>query len=139
MRFNCRHGDMLFLAFDNTKTTLAPPASAHEMMDTSSRPSSSGSTASMQSARASVSGNQMVLVNNQSVKEDDVDQRLSKMDGRIERKRNDQLCRHGPQGKCFHCVPLEPYDEKYLQSLDPPIKFLSFHSHIRKLTGGVDK
>ena len=34
---------------------------------------------------------------------------------------------------------LQPWDEQYLRSLDPPIKFLSFHSHIRKLRGGVDK
>ena len=48
-------------------------------------------------------------------------------------------CQHGPSGKCFHCVPLEPYDEQYLASADPPIKFLSFHSYIRKMRGGVDK
>ncbi len=34
---------------------------------------------------------------------------------------------------------LQPYDEAYLKSTDPPIKFLSFHSYTRKLTSGVDK
>jgi len=34
---------------------------------------------------------------------------------------------------------LEPYDETYLKSCDPPIKFTSFHAHLRKLTGGVTK
>ena len=33
----------------------------------------------------------------------------------------------------------EPYDEAYLKSCDPPIKFTSFHAHLRKLTGGVTK
>ena len=33
----------------------------------------------------------------------------------------------------------QPYDEEYLAKADPPIKFLSFHSYLRKLTGGVDK
>ncbi|PVD39210.1 hypothetical protein C0Q70_01838 [Pomacea canaliculata] len=41
--------------------------------------------------------------------EDEVDQILGKQDGKIYRSRNDQFCRHGPQGKCLHCVPLEPY------------------------------
>ncbi|KAL5019419.1 hypothetical protein ScPMuIL_005141 [Solemya velum] len=74
-----------------------------------------------------------------AVIEDEVDQYLEKQDGKIYRKRNEQLCRHGPKNKCLHCVPLEPYDEEFLKSCDPPIKFLSFHSHIRKITGGVDK
>ncbi|KAH9495810.1 Nuclear protein localization protein 4 [Bulinus truncatus] len=73
------------------------------------------------------------------VQEDEVDRLLREEDGKIYRKRNEQLCRHGPQGKCLHCVPLEPYDKEFLSKCDPPIKFLSFHSYIRKLTGGVDK
>lgn len=76
---------------------------------------------------------------NGNVIEDEIDNILSKLDGKIYRQKNDQLCRHGPQGKCLHCVPLEPYDEEYLSTLKPPIKFLSFHSYLRKLTGGVDK
>ncbi|ESN99334.1 hypothetical protein HELRODRAFT_185061 [Helobdella robusta] len=71
--------------------------------------------------------------------EDEIDQMLWKLDGKIYRQKNEQLCRHGAQGKCLHCVPLEPYDEEYLQTLVPPIKFLSFHSYLRKLVGGVDK
>ena len=45
-------------------------------------------------------------------------------------------CRHGDNQKCIHCVPLAPYDDKVLQSANPPIKFLSFHSHLRKLSAG---
>ncbi|XP_022108417.1 nuclear protein localization protein 4 homolog [Acanthaster planci] len=74
-----------------------------------------------------------------SIVEDDVDQFLTKLDGKIYRERDDQLCHHGANAKCVHCVPLEPYDQRYLQEHDPPIKHLSFHSYIRKLTGGVDK
>jgi len=70
---------------------------------------------------------------------DQVDQVLSKQNGQIVRQRDPQLCRHGPHQKCLHCVPLEPYDEAYLKSCDPPIKFTSFHAHLRKLTGGVTK
>lgn len=74
-----------------------------------------------------------------AVKEDEVDVILGKQDGKILRSRDEQLCHHGANAKCVHCVPLEPYDDKYLQEHDPPIKHLSFHSHIRKLTGGVEK
>ncbi|PNI21774.1 NPLOC4 isoform 8, partial [Pan troglodytes] len=42
-----------------------------------------------------------------NVVEDEIDQYLSKQDGKIYRSRDPQLCRHGPLGKCVHCVPLE--------------------------------
>uniref|UniRef100_A0A8C9S5Z6 Nuclear protein localization protein 4 homolog n=1 Tax=Scleropages formosus TaxID=113540 RepID=A0A8C9S5Z6_SCLFO len=71
--------------------------------------------------------------------EDEIDQYLAKQDGKIYRNRDPQLCRHGPMGKCVHCVPLEPFDEDYLNHLDPPVKHMSFHAYIRKLTGGADK
>uniref|UniRef100_A0AAR2J5P9 Nuclear protein localization protein 4 homolog n=2 Tax=Pygocentrus nattereri TaxID=42514 RepID=A0AAR2J5P9_PYGNA len=70
---------------------------------------------------------------------DEIDQYLSKQEGKIYRNRDPQLCRHGPMGKCVHCVPLEPFDEDYLNHLDPPVKHMSFHAYIRKLTGGADK
>ncbi|XP_071814132.1 nuclear protein localization protein 4 homolog [Apostichopus japonicus] len=74
-----------------------------------------------------------------TVKEDEIDIILAKEDGKITRSRDEQLCRHGANAKCVHCVPLEPYNEQYLLEHDPPIKHLSFHSHLRKLMGGVDK
>lgn len=37
----------------------------------------------------------------------------------------------------MHCSPLEPFDEIYLKEQN--IKHLSFHSHLRKLTAGVDR
>uniref|UniRef100_A0A3B3ZDT2 Nuclear protein localization protein 4 homolog n=1 Tax=Periophthalmus magnuspinnatus TaxID=409849 RepID=A0A3B3ZDT2_9GOBI len=39
--------------------------------------------------------------------EDEIDQFLTKQDGKIYRNRDPQLCRHGALGKCVHCVPLE--------------------------------
>ncbi|XP_065900077.1 nuclear protein localization protein 4 homolog isoform X2 [Dysidea avara] len=70
---------------------------------------------------------------------DEVDNVLLDKDEKIYRMMNPQLCRHGPQGKCLNCAPLEPWDPQYLDSRDPPIKHLSFHSYLRKLTSGVDK
>lgn len=46
-------------------------------------------------------------------------------------------CRHGANGCCVHCTPLEPFDEAYLKEQN--IKHLSFHSYLRKLTAGVDR
>jgi nuclear protein localization family protein 4 len=75
----------------------------------------------------------------QNVKEDEIDVILSKESGTIERQRDAQLCHHGPQGKCVHCLPIDPFDADYLKSRDPPIKYLSFHAYLRKLQSGVDK
>ena len=47
-------------------------------------------------------------------------------------------CQHGDSQRCIHCLPLEPYDDKVLQAANPPIKFLSFHAHLRKLNAGTD-
>lgn len=33
----------------------------------------------------------------------------------------------------------QPFDEDYLNHLEPPVKHMSFHAYIRKLTGGADK
>nr|XP_020856501.1 nuclear protein localization protein 4 homolog isoform X3 [Phascolarctos cinereus] len=108
-----KHGDLLFLF----PSSLAGPSSDME-------------TSSSQALRAWGAPN---------VVEDEIDQYLSKQDGKIYRNRDPQLCRHGPLGKCVHCVPLEPFDEDYLNHLEPPVKHMSFHAYIRKLTGGADK
>lgn len=69
--------------------------------------------------------------------EDKVDSYLFKQNGYIQRERDPKLCQHGPKGKCVHCVSMEPYSEAYLQEQN--IKHMSFHSYLRKLTGGIDK
>ncbi|XP_016335795.1 nuclear protein localization protein 4 homolog [Sinocyclocheilus anshuiensis] len=125
-----KHGDMLFLF-----PSSAGPSS--ENMDTaqphtsSSYPSFPSSSSSSSSLSRSHSAPQ--------IQEDEIDQYLSKQEGKIYRNRDPQLCRHGLMGKCVHCVPLEPFDEDYLNHLDPPVKHMSFHAYIRKLTGGADK
>ena len=58
------------------------------------------------------------------------------MDGKVERGLSPQ-CTHNARSKCFNCVALEPWDENLLRSKD--IKFLSFHSYVRKQQSGVDK
>ncbi|XP_005091943.1 nuclear protein localization protein 4 homolog [Aplysia californica] len=118
--YQIRHGDMLFMELSNRQRNDSEASSGSNQV----------SAVNSETRLASVASD---------VHEDEIDRLLRGEDGKIYRKRNEQLCRHGPQGKCLHCVPLEPYDQEFLSKCDPPIKFLSFHSYIRKLTGGVDK
>ncbi|KAL3091387.1 hypothetical protein niasHS_007180 [Heterodera schachtii] len=73
-----------------------------------------------------------MLPSNPDDKIDEVDKILSKLDGKIERKMDPLMCRHNPRQKCTNCLPLDPYDEKFLHEKD--IKHLSFHAHVHKLT-----
>lgn len=71
------------------------------------------------------------------IAEDEVDQILSGVEGKLHRKRDEKLCHHGTNACCVHCSPIEPYDEAYLREQN--IKHLSFHSYLRKLRGGADR
>ncbi|XP_055343803.1 nuclear protein localization protein 4 homolog [Paramacrobiotus metropolitanus] len=71
--------------------------------------------------------------------EDEVDQLLWQQSGAIERPKDERMCKHGASGKCIYCIPIEPFDEEYLQSRNPPIKHMSFHAYLRKLTSGATK
>ncbi|CAD1476881.1 unnamed protein product, partial [Heterotrigona itama] len=131
------HGDMLYLAPQSSTQLWSIPSTSTATIDISQEPRPMDETETISHTINAVS-NAM----------EDVDEQLWKVDGKIQRKRDEKLiyytwhnlsnrCRHGANGCCVHCTPLEPFDETYLKEQN--IKHLSFHSYLRKLTAGVDR
>ena len=71
------------------------------------------------------------------VQEERIDTYWSSQEAKIPRSRDAKFCRHGAQGMCDYCMPLEPYDAQYHSEHN--IKHLSFHARLRKLNAGTNK
>ncbi|XP_058454688.1 nuclear protein localization protein 4 homolog isoform X2 [Malaya genurostris] len=132
-----KHGDMIYL-----KDISGPSTSkGHERSSSTASVSSTGSFSMIGvagSSREPTPGTSSGPVGTGiSNGEDSVDVELYKLDGRIQRKRDEKLCRHNSNGCCVHCSPLEPWDESYLK--EQKIKHYSFHTYLKKLTSGVDR
>jgi len=67
----------------------------------------------------------------ESVQEDPVDIYWRSQSGKIPRGRDARFCKHGINGMCDYCTPLEPYDAAYHKENN--IKYLSYHAYLRKL------
>ncbi|KAJ2162824.1 nuclear protein localization protein 4 [Coemansia sp. RSA 552] len=65
------------------------------------------------------------------VQQEKVDTVLEKDDGLIKRKQDTKLCKHGANGMCEYCMPIEPFDAGYLE--EHKIKHMSFQAYLRKI------
>ncbi|XP_067006587.1 nuclear protein localization protein 4 homolog [Anabrus simplex] len=131
-----RHGDMLYMTPLNGALLWAQdPKPGTSSGGTKVNNTPFGEPA--ESTESVLSSSQTTPKASVSLEEDDVDLQLWKLDGKVQRKRDEKLCRHGPNACCVHCSPLESFDEAYLREQN--IKHLSFHAYLRKLTAGVDR
>ncbi|KAI6153385.1 NPL4 family-domain-containing protein [Pisolithus tinctorius] len=108
-----KHGDLVFVGYKSASLS-APPET--ETANASQPPSSTPHSAINVLER---------------VQEHAVDLYWRQKDGKIPRNRDSRFCKHGPNGMCDYCMPLEPYDAAY--QAENNIKHLSFHAYLRKM------
>lgn len=133
-----KHGDMLYLKpLNGTVLFPQPSTSAISNNTPSGEPPINDATPSTSGIISTSNSSNPTPRLSTTVQEDEVDTQLWKFDGKIQRKRDEKLCRHNSNGCCVHCSPLEPFDEIYLKEQN--IKHLSFHSYLRKMTSGADR
>ncbi|KAK5015958.1 nuclear protein localization protein 4, partial [Cryomyces antarcticus] len=139
-RLDLKHGTQIFLDYkEQTATTnghfALAPSGARRLNGNAVLPSED--VPSIAIPTSDVAPAELIKNPWETVVQSPLDDTLDKKDGKITRKRDEKMCRHGPKGMCDYCMPLEPYNAEYLA--EKKIKHMSYHAYLRKLNAGKNK
>ncbi|CRK23296.1 hypothetical protein BN1708_013664 [Verticillium longisporum] len=142
-----KHGDLIFItykhqdALSNGDANGATPSASAQILPSSNRlngkpilPTEDVPVDPLPSTAATV---ERISKPWEVVKQSALDDRLDKKNGKIPRGRDHKMCKHGPKGMCDYCMPLDPFNAKYLD--EKKIKYLSIHSYLRKNNAATNK
>lgn len=133
-RLGLTHGTQIYLDFRQDESSAnGHAAPANRLSGREVAPEESASSVAI----PQVSAPSIIKNPWETVKQSALDDRLDQKDGKIPRKMDPRMCKHGPKGMCEYCSPLEPYDKSYLE--EKKIKHLSYHSYLRKINQGKNK
>lgn len=145
-----KHGDMLFLRFEELSRSDAVPSDASLI-------ESSAHKLSGVQVDLPVSANRhkrsQKVEEWKTAKQLPVDDILEAQSGKISRPRDNKMCKHALKGMCDYCMPLEresivycksnhrlivlAFDSNYLE--ENKIKHSSFHSYLKKINSATNK